>query len=291
MRTQQPHPRAPFSPLHAALLYATRGWPVLPLHYPTDRGCSCRRRGCASIGKHPRTRDGVYDATTDLDEIEQIWSRRPEANVGIATGAIVVIDVDGADGLSALGELERAHDKLPPTASVTTGSGIHLYFDCGAREIGNSSGNLPAHIDVRGAGGHVVAPPSLHANGRRYRWQGGGPLATLPDWLAALLQPAPDRAPVAIARPRVRGRYVQRALDGELALVAAAAKGTRNTTLNRAAFRLGQLAGAGLSSAEELTDSLLSAARAAGLRDAESLATIASGLRAGQLRPRAVRQR
>ena len=280
------------SPIHAALLYASMGWPVLPLHHPTPGGCSCKRSECASVGKHPRTRDGVYDATTDLDEIERIWSRRSDANIGIATGAIVVIDVDGVEAFAALAVLEQAHVHLPPTPWVATGKGMHFYFRSGAHKIGNSAGTLPAGVDVRGAGGYVVAPPSRHANGRRYCWAQGGPLATLPDWLAAFLQPpTPQPGPATVSPPRARHRYVQRALDGELALVVAAPKGTRNTTLNRAAFRLGQLAGAGLSSAEELTEPLLGAARTAGLPDCESLATIASGLRAGQLQPRVIRGR
>ena len=90
---------------------------------------------------------------------------------------------------------------------------------------------------------HVVAPPSHHANGHH---------------------------------------YVERALDGELALVAAAPTGMRDTTLNRAAFRLGRLAGAGITTIDELYEPLLRAARGAGLPDAETHATITSGLRAGQ---------
>jgi hypothetical protein len=279
-----------FSPRHAALLYASIGWPVLALHYPTVTGCSCADPDCASVGKHPRTRAGVYDATTNLDQIDRTWSRPPPANIGIATGGdLVVIDIDGIDALAAVRALEYAHGELPPTPTVATGNGIHLYFHPGAREIGNTAGALPAGVHVRGSGGYVVAPPSRHANGQRYRWQRGGPLATLPGWLAELVRPpTPQPASPSVTRPRARHRYLQRALDGELALVASAPVGTRNTTLNRAAFRLGQLAGAGLSTAEELTWPLLAAARTAGLPDSEALATIASGLRAGQLRLRAI---
>src|ERR1700753_3377587 len=101
------------APLHAALHYATQGWAVVPLHTPTGRGCSCRRAECGSPGKHPRTRHGVYDATRDLDAVERFWRRWPDANVGIATGRIVVLDIDGPAGLSGLTELERDHQPLP----------------------------------------------------------------------------------------------------------------------------------------------------------------------------------
>jgi hypothetical protein len=85
--------------------------------------------------------------------------------------------------------------------------------------------------------------------------------------------------------PRAR-RYLQVALAGELAQVATAREGTRNDTLNRAAFRLGQLAGIGLATLGELADPLLQAALHAGLTETEADATIASGLTAGARQPR-----
>ena len=87
-----------------------------------------------------------------------------------------------------------------------------------------------------------------------------------------------------------RRRYFTAALRAELADVASAAPGTRNDTLNRAAFRLAQLAASGHGSLDELTAALLDAALAAGLTDAEALATIASALRAGQQHPRPTRR-
>src|SRR4051812_26870176 len=112
----------PNSPLPSALFFASMGWAVLSLPHPPSPGCSCGNADCDSVGKHPRTYSGVYDATTDLHAIERMWSRRPDANIGIATGAIVVIDVDGREALTAIRELENAHEELPPTPCVVTGN-------------------------------------------------------------------------------------------------------------------------------------------------------------------------
>jgi hypothetical protein len=155
---------------------------------------------------------------------------------------------------------------------------------CSARRLGSG-------LDVRGRGGYAIAPPSRHATGHTYRWASLDAIAGLPDWLAELLNARSfqGRAPLPVitARHGERARrYAQAALAGELDAVRTAAVGTRNTTLNRAAFRLGQLAGADLIPADQLIDPLLNAARHAGLPDTEALTTIASGLSAGQRQPR-----
>ncbi len=73
------------SRLDAALDYASRGWPVLPLHTARSHArCSCGRADCSSPGKHPRTEHGVKDATTDENTIRSWWKEHPTANVGIA---------------------------------------------------------------------------------------------------------------------------------------------------------------------------------------------------------------
>jgi hypothetical protein len=155
-------------------------------------------------------------------------------------------------------------------------------------------GHLGRGIDVRGRGGSAVAPPSLHASGHRYAWTSTHQPAPIPAWLAELARPREllaGRAPLPHAvtttgeSERAR-RYLRAALEGELADIARAPVGTRNATLNRAAFRLGQLAGAGLGHPDRLADALLSAAQQAGLSEREARATIASGLTAGQRHPR-----
>jgi bifunctional DNA primase/polymerase-like protein len=282
-------------PLVAALAYAAVGWPVLPLHTPVrGGGCSCRTAGCARAGKHPRTRRGLSDATTRGEQLTAWWQRWPDANVGIRTGRLVVVDVDGPDGGLALTELEAAHKPLPATRRAQTTRGQHIYFRIAGRVIPCSAGQLAPGIDVRGNGGYIVAPPSLHRSGQRYRWITSDDVAPLPPWLARLLTaaetPAQERAPlppiVAAGVGERARRYVQAALDAELTTVTTAPVGTRNTTLNRAAFRLGQLAGAGLAARDTLANALLHAARSAGLGDTEAKPTIASGLGAGERHPR-----
>src|SRR5690349_4310523 len=82
--------------LIAALSYAVAGWPVLPLHAPrSDGSCSCEHVECDSIGKHPRTQRGLTDASTDPRRVAEWWRRWPTANVGVCTGELVVLDVDG----------------------------------------------------------------------------------------------------------------------------------------------------------------------------------------------------
>jgi hypothetical protein len=279
--------------LLAALAYAVAGWPVVPLHTPTAAGgCSCGDPACSRAGKHPRTRHGLTDASTDPAEIAAWWRRWPDANVGVRTGELVVLDVDGPAGARALAELETAHGPLPATRRARTGRGEHLYFHAGEYEVASSVGRLGAGLDLRARGGSAVAPPSRHPNGRRYAWTCTAEPAPLPAWLAELAtRPAvagraalPPGVAAAGGGERAR-RYLQAAMDAELAAVAYATE-VRNNTLNRAAFRLGQLAGAGLGDPAQLTDALLDAALHAGLADREARATIASGLGAGQRHPR-----
>jgi hypothetical protein len=157
----------------AALEYAERGWPVIPLHSPCARGCSCGRAECESPAKHPRTAHGLKDASRDAETIREWWTRWPDANVGILTGAesgILVLDVDGKQGEESLIELERRGYYLPDSYTVRTGGGgQHLYFAWpeGA-DVRNSQSKIAPGLDVRGQGGYVVAPPSLHASGARY---------------------------------------------------------------------------------------------------------------------------
>jgi hypothetical protein len=129
----------------AAVGYAARGIPVLPLHYPLphrgdlqpvsgDRqaavartSCSCRDPGCGQVGKHPfgsLVPHGVKDATCNRARILAWWARHPQANIGLATGHLFdVLDVDGPTGTQAIQELAAEHGLQSSGPLVRTGGG------------------------------------------------------------------------------------------------------------------------------------------------------------------------
>nr|WP_221382816.1 bifunctional DNA primase/polymerase [Actinoplanes polyasparticus] len=270
--------------LSAALAYARHGIPVLPVHAPDPRGgCSCDRGvSCERPGKHPHLRRGLTEASTDPRLIELWWARWPAANIGLRTGvAMDVADVDSAEGWHGLCHLLGG--ELPAGPRVRTGGGgWHFWFR--PLGYGNRVRLLPG-LDWRGSGGYVVAPPSRHASGADYRWV-LRPDRALPEGPAALRAliagpvPAPSHRPV--AHP---SRYAQAALAAEADRVARAPVGTRNDTLNRAAYALGRFIGAGLLDEAETTRELEDAARFAGLGRAEIRGTLRSGLTAGRRAP------
>ncbi len=181
--------------LNTAQKYAERGFSVFPMYEPTAdlTGCSCRmKRDCPNPGKHPRSRYGFKSATTGEAMIKLWWTNHPHANIGIKTGQssnLVVIDVDdrngGAEALERL--LDTTGEQMPPTLTATTGNGLHYYFRASDTKLRSSSGILGDGIDVRAEGGCVVAPPSLHSNGKTYEFvDPSQPIAELPTWLVGL---------------------------------------------------------------------------------------------------------
>jgi putative DNA primase/helicase len=167
-------PIRPVNMAETAAGYARRGWAVIPLHTPEQGVCSCGKAACGSPGKHPRTMTGLKGASADPAQVARWWSMWPEANIGIVCGAVsglVVLDVDGPEGEESLKALEAAIGPLPETVEALTGKGRHLYFAHPSVEIRPSAGVLGPGLDVRGDGGYVVGPPSLHYTGRRYEWE------------------------------------------------------------------------------------------------------------------------
>jgi hypothetical protein len=287
--------------VRAALSYAARGWDVFPCHSIGGAGrCSCCRPDCASPAKHPRIAGGLTAATSDPSTIQQWWRRWPTANVAVRTGAasgIVVLDIDpDHGGDETLAHLLDEHGPVPTGAVVHTGSGgRHVYFAHPGGLIRNDTGRrLGPGLDIRGDGGYVIAPPSGHANGRSYRWHDGDrTLPNLPYWLLGRLRDAVRPTAVSAARhtpthdPTAHSSsWARAALERELARVAAAKEGTRNDTLNRSSFSLGQIVGSGRLDAAEVEQLLLDRAFRIGLGEREARATIASGLSAGSRQPR-----
>jgi hypothetical protein len=194
-RPQQPDPTPTL--LDAALAYAARGWPVFPVHTPTKKGCSCGQPDCGQIGKHPRTKHGFKDASTDPAQIRRWWKAWPQANIGVPTGeasGLVVVDIDPRNGGNLTrGDLEAEHGKFTDTVqSETGGGGQHLVYEAPADELRCGTDALGPGIDIKAEGGYIVAPPSLHASGLCYEWEATSgpddmPLAPLPDWFPRLL--------------------------------------------------------------------------------------------------------
>jgi hypothetical protein len=162
----------------AALAYAARGWPVVPIE---------------ARGKRPLVAWlDLQSRVASPEEIDAWYRRWPDANVGIVTGitaGLVVLDVDARHaGTASLAALESERGALPRTVEATTGGGgRHFYFAHPGGRVPNRVALEPG-IDLRGDGGCVVAPPSVHPSGNRYAWAsdrgpGETPLAPLPSWL------------------------------------------------------------------------------------------------------------
>ncbi len=164
MRSKSSDEAAAGELLAAALLYASLGWYVVPLHDITAGVCSCRAgEGCATPGKHPRLGKWPERATVDKGTIAGWWEHWPTANVGVLTGArsgLLVIDVDPRHGGDeALFRLEQEHGPLPLTVEAFTGGGgRHLYFQHPGGEL--RSFELAPGLEVKADGSFVVAPPS-----------------------------------------------------------------------------------------------------------------------------------
>jgi hypothetical protein len=230
-------------------------------------------------------------------------------NIGISCGpsGLVVIDLDianadrdgdarPASGADSLAELCKRHGQPYPdgTFTVSTPGGTHLYFQATSSPVRNSASRLGPLIDVRAAGGYVIAPGS-RASGRAHTVTDPSHPAPLPGWIARLLT---DRAALmtAASQPPTPGTrqataYALAALREETAKVTAARPGIRNDTLNRAAFSLGQLVAAGLLPATAVKNTLADAAKRSGLPGNEADGTIRSGMTSGARHPRPRRPR
>jgi hypothetical protein len=290
--------------LEAALGYAARGIPVYPVHWPcpspggASLACSCPRGpACDRPAKHPLVRHGVKEATTDPDRLGRWWRRWPQANLGLVTGIIFdALDVDGAAGLAALRQLPAAAGlRLPGPLVATGGGGWHHWF--APTGLGNRPPRGLAHVDWRGRGGAVLAPPSRHISGRTYRWVrplDQVPLPAVPAALRLLLASHPPTMtrparPAGMVGPATPGHpYGRGVLAAELAALGRATPGHRNQTLNRTAFKVYRYVAGGVIDEEAVTAAFTEAALTIGLDPVEVGRTLASARAAGLANPRGV---
>ena len=246
-----------------ALTCAERGWPVFP---------------CKPGTKEPATRHGFRDATTDPDQIRSWWTRLPEANLAIATGAPGpdVLDVDqhgdAGNGYTALLRLSRVGLLENAGAVVRTPhGGLHIYF-AGSSQ---ASGRLPRrHLDFKAAGGYVLAPPS-RVDGRPYYLVRQADRAAGLSWAAVTGTLDPQA-----------GRPQRQAIvtgGGDACRLAAwverLEEGNRNAGLFWAACRAVE------SGQAHALDEIAAAAAATGLSDREIARTIDSARRRGDWQP------
>jgi hypothetical protein len=196
----------------AALMYARARLPIIP---------------CDARGKRPLTPHGVNDASTNPSVITGWWDAWPQANLAIAlTRNLVVVDVD------VWGEFDRFLRSrslfLPPTASVRTGKGRHLYFCLPPSVTAPNLVRCFPGADLRSFGGYVLAPPSIHPSGARYTWE--TPFEAL------------SSAPSFLIEALTSQQYAPRSttpLDSWLTLVAGGVReGGRNDAITRLAGKL-----------------------------------------------------
>lgn len=289
--------------LAEALAYAAQAWPVFPCSPETKR----------PLVSGPRGGGGFKRASINQAQIGRWWKQWPIAMIGIPTGepigGLFVIDLDaGVDEqtgeiFEAPGLLEALErelgESLPATATVETPrGGWHLFFTM-SEPIGNRAAIIP-RVDVRGTGGYVIAPPSVRADGKAYRWLARravyeSPPAALVDLILRRGRWSPANTSKAASGPSkttddgVMHKYALAALDSEARELAGAGPGTRSDAINRAAFALGQLAGAGMLSPAVIRATLQDIVRTwPSFR--KSCGTIESGLAAGMMLPRDLRE-
>jgi hypothetical protein len=252
----------------AAAVYARAGLAVFP---------------CVAGEKRPLTRHGLSDATADPARVVAWWRRWPGANIGLATGqpgGFDVLDIDVHPGGSGFPALRRArHAGLVDGWAVMVRSpsgGVHLYFSVDLDREQRSWALPKAHVDFRGAGGYVIAPPSRitdgHGGVRGYRLiaTGRDPQPVEAGELRRLLDPPRPR-------PRVRPGIGLAGGSGERlgAWLAAQPEGNRNRALFWAACRQAE---AGVPQ-DRARNVLGSAATRTGLGEREIDATLASAYR------------
>jgi hypothetical protein len=225
------------------------------------------------------------------------WTRHPQANIGLATGHVFdVLDVDGPTGAHVIRALAAEHGLQSSGPLVRTGGcGWHFYLH--PTGLGNVHPTGLAHVDWRGRGGYVVAPPSRHASGHPYRWAAGRdldiPPGTVPAVLLERLERRPPQRPAGQVGPPAASdtpgeRYARVALAEELARVATAPVGQRNRQLWESTRNLYNLVATGALHEHEVHQGLLDAAERCRLLQEEprqTRRTLASGRQVGLAHP------
>lgn len=318
--------------LEAALAYARRGWPVFPCH-PSPHKPKSKSPLLPKASAQGAKDGGFYLASTNETQIRDWWKRWPRALIGLRTGLtskLLVLDLDPRE--HAADTMLRAvadfcGGMLPPCPVARTQSGgLHLYFahpdpdDMGDvdtisknnlfKHIPGVAPEIVLHVDVRGEGGYVIAPPSVMEDGKFYGWEADIDDVGLPpvpgrlfdamlrrgEFAPGISSPAPSSSPAPAVPPSadpVREaieRYGLAAYAKEIDALSSCPQGQRGSELNRTGFVLGKLVGAGALSRSVAAAGLREACSRNGLAAVDGWpkteATIERSLSAGEREPR-----
>ncbi len=177
---------------YALEIAVARGWKLFPCHSITRGECTCSKGAdCPHAGKHPRTLNGVKDASADQETIAMWREIYPDANWALACGAgsgVMVVDVDRRGGIDGFDSLDLLALERGGLEALTGGGGLHVFV---AYEAGFKNHNplLPG-IDFKTDGGYVILPPSRHKSGSSYQWHTlNEPVSVSPELRGYLTRP------------------------------------------------------------------------------------------------------
>lgn len=265
-----------------AFAYLERRWPVMPVS--------------ATGNKKPCIKWKQYQTELpDAPSLIRWWRDFPLANIGLITGELPELFVVEADSEEALAWLQSQDLPHGPVAQSSKSYKRHFYFKHPGFRVANSASQIYPNVDVRGDGGYVVLPPSVHHTGAVYQWIVSPDDAELPDapeWLieAIITKSKPERdpnapkiAPILDTDPNADHyrRYAIAALEDEKRIIETAPDGQKHTRVRNGAISMATFIPHGLLSAVEVEDHLFSAieARAADKKNARN--TIRDGINYG----------
>jgi replicative DNA helicase len=236
-----------------ALSYLEKGFSVIPLVSPPMASKKLSQEEFIRKCKTPLLGWKEFQSRhPTVEEVTGWFTKWPDASIGIVTGKIsnlIVFDLDSEHAV------KYAEDEggFPDTPKVITGKGSHAYMRYPGFEVRNDV-RKELDIDIRGDGGYVVAPPSIHGNGNQYTWEEGFSIfkidpAPCEQWMLDYLKdvanssskPAKEKIP----KPSESPDTVKKAATGDTyanILANGAQEGQRNHTATKL---IGHLLGKG----------------------------------------------
>lgn len=188
-------------PVAAARYFVSLGCTAFPVWGSKDGRCNCGdphdgsgKHGADNVGKHPATNSGFKDGTADLAAIARFLSNPGTPNYGlVAPPGVLVVDVDGVDGIAKWDALQHQHGPLPVTLTTLTANGRHYFYRWPESAGVLPTGKVFGFVTRRHDDGYIIGPGSVHPKGVVYdtlRQANGHPyaIAELPAlWANAIL--------------------------------------------------------------------------------------------------------